>query len=706
MLTLFVDIDGWKQVELYQAEPVNLTYTFTDVTEINKPASSYSQAFRIPMTKANQDVFGAFGLGHVPSLNYKTRIPARIMRGGVTLMEGFGQIKTFYVQHGKFQDLEFVLFGEVANLSRAIGDAMMQDLDLSAYNFAMNSTNVETALSSTGYGSGRVRLGVVDRFGFGSLHPFNGSLYFTPADFTPFVSVRYLLERIFAEAGLTYESDFFGSASIDDLYLMALAGEQLYTTAIYQTQGFNVGHSTDQTIPIATWTALAMSETTPFYDNISAWSTDTFTAPVTGVYRFQFIATHDASINVSFRVVGSTSGTVYTGTLNAGESAFLEFNVNLTASETVQFEVNAATVGTFDIGAELLSVYFYETNGFTLDLARNLPKLKQIDFVSGLQKSFNLVFIPDRNRPTHFYIEPWSDYMAAGTTKDWTSKLETAKDVTISPTADLQKRKYTWTHAESEDKINAAAKSASGEVYGTKTIEDTGNDFAAGEFKVASPFAQFVVAPVAETGINVAPITRLEGGGAIKEPKPFLAFYNGLIGGNVYYTIGGSQTNKPLPHFSNAEKMASQVQDLSLSFGHPVPYHSVIATPLNGLYYRWWSKWANELFSSDARLLEAWFYLTPSDLAAFEWSDKIYLFNQYWRIIEIQGYDATQDGLTRVRFVKILGDIQDCEQLPDRNALGIIQGDPTSLSKKCCERYGYTFDPDTKRCYQPAPLTL
>ena len=192
MLILQVNIDGWKTVELYDHEPVNLNYKFTEVTEINKPASSYSQTFRVPMTKANQDVFGVVGLGHVPDLNYKEKIPARISRGGVILMEGFGQVKTFYFQRGSYQDLEFVVFGEVANLSRNIGDAMLQDLDLSSYNVALDATNTISGLSSSGLSSGALRLGVVDRgFGFSDgAHPYNGSLFFTPESFTPFVRVR------------------------------------------------------------------------------------------------------------------------------------------------------------------------------------------------------------------------------------------------------------------------------------------------------------------------------------------------------------------------------------------------------------------------------------------------------------------------------------------------------------------------------------
>ena len=704
MLILQVNIDGWKTVELYDHEPVNLNYKFTEVPEINKPASSYSQTFRVPMTKANQDVFGVVGLGHVPDLNYKEKIPARISRGGVILMEGFGQVKTFYFQRGSYQDLEFVVFGEVANLSRNIGDAMLQDLDLSSYNVALDATNTISGLSSSGLSSGALRLGVVDRgFGFSdSAHPYNGSLFFTPESFTPFVRVRELLDAIFDEADLTYESDFFDGQ--DDLYLMALAGERLYTLAEAQTQALFVGQTTDQSITALMWTALSMIETTPYYDDISAWATDTFTVPTTGYYQFQLTLTA-TSFDFDVRVVGSSSGTVYTAT-GLSESGQLTFEVFLENAETVTFQVQA--LSGFDILADLVLVQYYQTEGFTLDVARNLPELKQIDFVAGLQKSFNLVFIADKNRPTHFYIEPWSDYMSAGTKKDWTNKINLDNDITISPTTDLQKRRYTWTQAESEDTINAQAKAQTGEVYGAKIVEDAASDFASGEFKVASPFAPFVITPVGSTGIAALKLStrNQETPKPIKKPRPFLAFYNGLVGGDVYYNVGGSQTNKPLPHYSANEKLVATLDDLSLFYGHPPGYHFIFTTPLNALYYRWWSAWANELFSPDARMLTATFYLTPSDIALMEWSDKIYLFNQYWRILEIQNYDATKDGLTRVKLVKILGAIQDCEQIPSTGSRGTIQGSPTSLSKKCCERYGFLYDPTSKKCYQPAPLEI
>src|SRR6056300_773977 len=61
---LRLTIDG-NEIELYENEPVNLSYQFTDIQQINASSSSFSQTFRVPLTKKNQDYFGPvneFGL--------------------------------------------------------------------------------------------------------------------------------------------------------------------------------------------------------------------------------------------------------------------------------------------------------------------------------------------------------------------------------------------------------------------------------------------------------------------------------------------------------------------------------------------------------------------------------------------------------------------------------------------------------------------
>ena len=118
----------------------------------------------------------------------------------------------------------------------------------------------------------------------------------------------------------------------------------------------------------------------------------------------------------------------------------------------------------------------------------------------------------------------------------------------------------------------------------------------------------------------------------------------------------------------------------------------------------------NQLYSSDARKLTAFFRLTRSELATFEFSDKIYLKDTYWRILSIQ-YDATSDDLVKVEMLKVLGDIRDCTWLPVginkangeiqfENASGVQTYQLISAYSSCCTKYGYVYDSTAERCYQ------
>ena len=150
-----------KEAELYQNEPVNLTYQFTDVSQINASKSNFSKTFRLPMTEANQEIFGAVQeLSVVTTFNPKLKMAASILDGSIPLMSGYVQVKAFYKQKGKYMDVECVFFGEVSDLSKKVGDDMLSDLDLSAYDGTMTVANVEATWAAA---SAAIRFGVVDR---------------------------------------------------------------------------------------------------------------------------------------------------------------------------------------------------------------------------------------------------------------------------------------------------------------------------------------------------------------------------------------------------------------------------------------------------------------------------------------------------------------------------------------------------------------
>jgi hypothetical protein len=731
-----------NDIELYQNEPVNLSYQFSDLQEINASRSNFSQTFRVPLTGKNQDYFGAVNeLGIIPTWNPKTKVKAELSYNTIPIMRGFAQVKNVYIQKGKYADVELVVFGETADLSRDVGDGMLTDVNLSAFNHSLTATNIALSWAG-GLSSANIRYGIVDKWrNWTSETIWSTTNLLEHGDFTPYFRASKLFETILTEAGYTYDSTFFGS-NLDDLYLLLNRGNRSPIPVDADQPAanvFEIGLSANVTKSSNSFESITnFVETAPFFDAGGNVASGAFVPPYRAYYTFvvyvQGVISH-LNEGITMRLASGASTFLATiidnvqgGEFNSETYAITTAPILLdsTDSVTLQYALTSSghTVeftGTNALGAGGTGFAVTEItdplSGQTVDIAGNMPEMKKIDFISGLQKMFNLVFIPDRNNSKHLYIEPLGDYLASGDKIDWTNKIDLSKDIQVEPTTDLQARTYEWTHSNGKDLVNDLVQKNASRTYGRYRVNDPENDFASGTKNIQTAFAPHVVSyiPGTDYAIHRMLADTVNEDKTIKDPLPRLAFWNGGESGVVNYyndanTAGLSTTLYPM--LSQFSASYPSVGDEDLSFGVERPFHRVQANPVNTLYYKYWMPWVNELYSSDARIVTAYFRLTASEIATFKFSDKIFIKDTYFRILSISNYDPTTENIVQVRLVKILGAIRDCTYIPvsaDKNGQ-ISFSTPTgstvtSSSRECCERYGYVFDDSgaTSRCFQNLP---
>jgi hypothetical protein len=736
---LRLTIDG-NEIELYENEPVNLSYQFSNLQEINASSSNFSQTFRVPLTKKNQDYFGPVNeFGLIPDWDPKTKVDAELSYNTIPVMRGFVQVKAIYVQKGKYADVELVFFGETANLSRDIGDGMLTDLDLSAYDHTLNATNIEASWTGS-LSSGAIRYGLPDKGqNWTSDNLWSSTNPLEHGDFTPYFRASKLLEEILDNAGYEMDSTFFTRQS--NLYLLMNRGNRTpigVGAASPESETFAIGLASNATLFNIDGPEITdFVETSPFYDTNGNVASGVYTAPFRGFYTFRANITYSVASPHSI-----TMGSIIDGTAQvSGDQGYWPLLVQESGSGSITKTSHPILLDqgdTFAIGFEVSdnghSVTFTGTNqlapggtslelleiteplsGQTVDVEANMPEMKQIDFVSGLQKMFNLVFIPDRNNPKKLYIEPFNDYLASGAKKDWTNKIDLSKDLTIEPTTDLQSRRYEWTHSNGKDLVNDLVFKNASRVYGRYRVDDPENDFASGTKEIKSPFAPHVASYIPGTNYAVHRmlVDTEQADKRIKNPLPRLAFWNGTPSGQInYYEDDNSTpaTATDYPAFSQYSALNATVTSEDLGYGPEKPFHIIQANPLNTLYYQYWSPFVNQLYSSDARKLTAFFRLTRADIATFEFSDKIYLKDTYWRILSIS-YDATSDDLVKVELLKMLSEVRDCQWLPIainkatgeirfENAAGMTTYSLLPGNSICCTKYGYVYNPTAQRCYQ------
>lgn len=724
-------------IELYDHAPVNLNYQFADVSQINKTQGSYSQTFRIPATKQNKDFFGSIDKANVQDTsdliisNYsvKQKIKASLTYNTIPLMNGYVQIKAVYVQKKDFADIELIFFGDTIDLATALKEKKIADLTTSSIDHTLNYGNLIASMGGS-FLSGNVVYGFMDKgrnwtFAEGQTPPYTSTNGLWQGDFTPYVRAKWLIDTIMSEAGYTYDSNLFDSADFLKVYLPAYNGSITPRSDdnSSETQVAGAGLISDYAITTSYTLIPLQDSATGGYDYSNNWNngSHTWTAPYTCHVTF----------TISIDVTGASTGGVLSQVIKNGTIPVLQliafghitFTIDVVVGDTLSVYsksvggsviLQSNPVGDFNATYFRIDSLSEPLQGQSVDMSLNFPDIKQIDFLMGLQKMFNLVFVPDNRTPKHLIIEPMQDYLSTGTKKDWTNKIDYNKDVVITPTTDIQKNVFDWENSAGQDFINVAVQESTGRVYGRHRIEDKDNDFATGDAKVQTQFAPYILSNIPSSSIAIHRCIDKEGKG-VQSPKARLAYFNSVdtsVGEVYVYNDVLTSTNIGfLPNFSNYNAIAPTVSNNDLNFGYERAFIFLNSHPVNTQYYRYWMGFVNELYSSDSRLLTAYVKLTRADIQDFEFSDRIYIKDTYYRILKISNYDATTGGVVQVKFIKILSDVADCADLPTGQrttnpSIGAITFNGSAGdygSQVCCERYGYVWFPDkaggNPRCY-------
>jgi hypothetical protein len=746
ILTL-TDNDGNSAIlDLYENEKMHLNYKFTDITDFAS-VGNYSQEFRVPASKTNTDFFGAiFNVNFDGWFDFRKKVDAVLTVNTIPIASGHIQVKKLYWQSGKLFEFEVVFFGEVPNLARLLNEKKLKDIEsivAGDLDYDLLHANVETPPNE------HTILTLCDKWNLTATNVEGQPVYSTTiggqptykplyvGHLTPAVKAKYLFDEIMSDAGLQYSSDYLGEI-LEDVYVPFVNGQYLNSSLglndITSTLAL-ASNVTGQTFGPGDVQYNLSAALTEYSDPNNDWASGIFTAPFSGQFSFKvwasgtitsstfltslfirpefyvngtFVSTPTSSFSADTNFSNSVINTV-----DLSEGDTLEIRLALTlnddgttgpADATITFIGNGANDYT-GTGVELVSVGTALTNDTVL-MEYNAPDMKQIDFITSIQKMFNLVFVADKTLPNTLKIEPMVEYIASGNTLDWSQKLDLSKDIMYSPTTDLQKAKFSFTYASDSDFFNSVY-TDNGRTYGRYEVTEADfeviNEFATGEEKVELAFASTPSAPVENTDVVVPFFTNAEG--QFVQPKPRILYYFADFFVNMFDEVSGDVVQTAVKCLNNYSTMNATVSDSDLNFAPEVPIHTIVANPYNNLYNRWWRNYYRELFDGQARILEGMFALTLNDIFTFQFSDKIWIIDSWWRVLEIQGYVVGEQDMTKVKLIRVLDIDNDCDLKPVSANLDQslnwenANGDPATITQDCCLRFGYNWNSAKNNCY-------
>jgi hypothetical protein len=399
---------------------LNLTYALKDRNGIAVNTGSRSEySFELPATKNNDAIFSRFYDVSEDTVAEQKFLPAYIEVDGLPFFSGLAQLTSVTIDqdfyYWKGQNYKVSFYGNNVDWVQQLKNKFLYQYDYGThthdYSQILTSVNYDYA---NNYNYKYILIKWKDWLTSGQVD----ALEYTPALF-----IKTIVDRIFADIGYTYNSNFMSLLSFEKL-IMPIPLSDKISDEQYGLDYLNVSLSDSQVgvtgypnliylFPIQDYApAIGLNP----YNNI----TGVYTVPQTGYYLLSIVVnvynvTTTANVFVAFRINGvppvsgyGQSGIVGSASIK-GEQVYL-----LNAGDTIEIAsvITAFTPGIMDYDIRFDVIGEAQVlNGTLIDFSYFINKQwNSLDFIKGLAHAFNLTFQTDVDNK-NITIEPANNYL-------------------------------------------------------------------------------------------------------------------------------------------------------------------------------------------------------------------------------------------------------------------------------------------------------
>jgi len=434
------DGDGvYRRVDMFDDETITLTSKIQDVRDIGKVFTDFSETFTVPASRENNKIFQHWYKHEIDNgFDARTRKDAIMEMDFSPFKRGKISLENVKLRDNKPFSYTVIFYGNLINLKDLLGDDELSDLpELDDYTHDYDSSNVKSGLQS-GLFSGKIVYPLIShtkRFYYDSAQSspeYSGNLYYNTTangiglafdDLKPAIKCLSIIEAIEDKytvangypSNIVFTRDFFNNTEFSNLYLWLsrnkgpIGGDENQEETLSRICG-DWGYSSGDlgfNVNGDTWSFTV--------ENLNASYEATLTVTTTG---------GNTSIPFKMKAIDYVSGNVLKeSTLQAGSSRTLTFEVaqsfnpvnyqvkwiiesNTAISFTPQIELTKYIITNGTISGQEDAVYNIDGTGNSIStvseiiITQNVPKLKVIDFLTGIFKMFNL---------TAYYVEDVGD---------------------------------------------------------------------------------------------------------------------------------------------------------------------------------------------------------------------------------------------------------------------------------------------------------
>jgi hypothetical protein len=706
--------------DLYEDEDIPLTLSVDDFKNVAEQVQSYSKAFNLPATKRNNQIFdNIFEVTRDTSglaFNPYVRTQCELKQDGFILFQGYLRLIDIQEKQGE-TSYNVNLYSEAIALADLLENRTFADLDFSelthqyTYTEIRNSWQGILALTSplpTGTFAGTAGASTTDvlRYPFVdwshnfTYDPSTGFpvLPNLESAFRPFISIKYIIQNIFAATPFSFTSTFFDTADFGKLFMDFNWGNAQSPTVsninnYWGQWAYQIGSSTASVYAGTSFTDLVLenigSNSVP--PNYSL-STDIITATtngeqynISGSYRIENTSA-SATQTVECQWIKNTS-VVFTQTLTISPTSYQDFNFNITETlltgDTLQAQfkrsnpLSTNTVRMYESGTTPTSSVIFNVN--TVAMTSNIllqtlrSELGQWEFLKGIMTMFNLVSVPDKNNPNNIIIEPYNDIFlenSDSTQLDWTDKID-IEEIKLTPLTELNKKTIFKFVEDDDDWAFTFYKSeVENHLYGSNIFDASTSSnnlptILTGEEEIiAEPFAATVPKPLDDLFPDfIVPSIYShnpdDGTSEGFDNSPRIMYNNGVqtLTSCTYFvpcqnqpTPCGDATEDQFLQFSHLTDIPTTAATNDFHFGICQLILPIGSPTVNNLFNTYWLPYFNELYNPDTRTMTLKVNLSAGDINTFKFYDTVFIKNREFRVNKI---DYKPNDLATVEFILI-----------------------------------------------------
>tara|TARA_R100000353_G_scaffold48129_1_gene38237 strand:+ start:1296 stop:3365 length:2070 start_codon:yes stop_codon:yes gene_type:complete len=665
------------RVDLFQDETISITDSIQNISDISKVFTPFSKQFNLPASSTNNKLFKHYyNFDITGGFDARFRVDARIEINHVPFKTGQIRLDGVSMKENHPHTYKVVFFGKPSDLKDIFGDEELSSLNpLNTYDISYSNSDFlqafKVGLQSTGVDATNtanrnivVPLILLEKYytyDTGSTNELkNVNFPVLKTDLKPAIKLKRVIEAIQTQYNVDFNmtdegsiKTFFGSDMFDELYLWLHREKSPISLPETDPPTFGVDIATkSKKLTFADFTYSSGSGDVLTANKLIVNGGESYTIRLvldpsvtnnTGeiividkltnelLYYRENVPFNSAS-NITVPLMNLTSGNLDQRTYD------IEFRIN--CQSTVSFGALATGM---TITKNSATLHNYSNSAFSLGanifIQDYLPKMKVLDFLTGLFKMFNLVAYTKKDS-SQIYVQTFDDYMTLGVSRDITKYVDITQSTIDRP---VPYNRVNFKYSEPVTQTSLRFVNQFSQVFGDLRYSAP-EKYDGQEFNQEVPFERSVLINLQDHHGNQTDNVIawwVDDAGKTALGKPYI-FFNRLIDSSSYRVTQLNLTSY------NAPSNVSSDENHTLNFGAEYDeFNGDVNT--NSLFSRFYQQYIEQSFNLKGRIIKISAQLPVSFILNYSVNDIIVINGQEYYINSLTTNLAT--GKTELELI-------------------------------------------------------